>query len=257
MAVAAMALSPCKADDAASGPRLETYAGADYDGRAASLYTSTVWSVFSPVNQEGLRLKLDGLANVYGNTNASVFSSSFAAADLKGIGDALVGYQFSRGPVWIKVYAGAAYQAQTQLFYDVGYDGDQIVQQKTWGGAAAIQTYWQVSDQLWSSFSASWLQPDNATCVYSRLAYEIYRSEGGVKISAGGEGSLSVDSADLFKEGRALDLYNNYVRGGALINLRYGANDLSLSGGLSGGMSHANGDEATHPYATISYGRQF
>ena len=110
LALAAMAFAPCKADDsAASGPHFETYVGADYDGRAASLYTSTVWSLFSPVNQEGFRLKLDGLANVYGNTNASVFSSSFTASDVKGIGDALVGYQFNSGPVWIKVYAGAAY----------------------------------------------------------------------------------------------------------------------------------------------------
>ena len=129
MAVAAVAFTPCKADDAASGPRFETYIGADYDGRAASLYTSSVWSLFSPVNQEGFRLKLDGLANVYGNTNASVFSSSFTAADLKGIGDAMVGYQFNCAPVWVKVYAGAAYQAQAQLFYGVG----EIVQQKAWG----------------------------------------------------------------------------------------------------------------------------
>lgn len=253
MAVAVTAFTPCKADEAGPAPRFETYAGADYDGRAASLYTSTVWSVFSPVNQEGFRLKLDGLANVYGNTNASVFSSSFTAAALKGIGDAMVGYQFDRGPVWIKLYAGAAYQAQAQLFYDVG----EIVQQKAWGAAAAVQAYWKGDGRLWSSFSASWLQPDNATSFYSRLAYEIYRSGGGLKISTGGEGSLSVNSANLFKEGRALDLYDNYVRGGALINFRYGANDLSLSGGISGGTSHACGDEAVHPYATISYGRQF
>jgi hypothetical protein len=253
MALVAVAFTPCKADEAGSAPRFETYAGADYDGRAASLYTSTVWSLFSPVNQEGFRLKLDGLANVYGNTNASVFSSPFTAAALKGIGDALAGYQFNCGPVWIKLYGGAAYQAQAQLFYDVG----EIVQQRAWGGAAAVQTYWKVNDRVWSAFSASWLQPDNATSLYSRLAYEIYRSSGGLKISAGGEGSLSVNNANLFKEGRALDLYDNYVRGGALINLRYGANDLSLSGGISGGMSHAYGDEAIHPYATISYGRQF
>ena len=249
LALAAAAVGPCWAEESASGPRFETYVGADYDGRAASLVSSSVWSVFSPVNQPGFRLKFDGLADVYGNTNAAVFSSSFIAADLKGLGDIMAGYQFNRGPVWIKLYAGAAYQVQARLFWDVG----QIVQQQAWGAAAAIESYWRVSDRVWASLNASWLQPDNAASLYSRAAYEVYRSDGGLKISAGAEAGLSANNADNFKEGKALDLYSNYVREGMLINLRYGANDLTLSGG----MARASGDAALCPYATISYGRQF
>lgn len=76
LAVAALAAGPCWADDPSPGPRFETYIGADYDGRAASLVSNTVWGVFGPVTQPGFRLKLDGLADVYGNSNAAVFSSS-------------------------------------------------------------------------------------------------------------------------------------------------------------------------------------
>ncbi len=250
LAAAAATVGPCGADEPnASGPRFETYVGADYDGRAASLTSSSVWSVFGPLNQPGVRLKLDGLADVYGDTNASVFSNGFMAADLKGLSDIMAGYQFNYGPAWIKLYAGAAYQVQARSFWEVG----QIIQQQAWGAAAAMESYWRVSDRVWASANISWLQPDNATSLYSRAAYEIYRSDGGLKISAGAEASLSVNNADEFREGRALDLYNNYIRGGALINLRYGVNDLTLSGGLS----QASDEAASRPYATLSYGRQF
>ncbi len=250
LALAAAAAGPCWADEPnASGPRFETYVGADYDGRAAGLTSSSVWSVFGPVNQPGFRLKLDGLADVYGNTDAAVFSSSFAAADLKGVGDVMAGYQFNYGPAWIKLYAGAAYQVQARSFWEAG----QIVQQQSWGAAAAIESYWRLSDRVWASANISWLQPDNAASLYSRVAYEIYRSDGGLKLSSGAEASVSVNNADDFKEGSALDIYDNYVRGGALINLRYGANDLTLSGG----MAQASGDSVLRPYATVSYGRQF
>ena len=223
--------------------------GPNYDGRAASPASSSVWSVFGPLNQPGFRLKLDGLADVYGNTNASVFSNGFMAADLKGLGDIMAGYQFNCGPAWIKLYAGAAYQVQARSLWDVG----QIIKQQAKGAAAAIESYWRVSDRVWASANVSWLQPDSAASLYSRAAYEVYRSDGGLKISAGAEARFSVNNADNFREGRALDLYNNYVRGGALINLRYGVNDLTLSGG----MSQASDDAASRPYATISYGRQF
>ncbi len=251
LALAAAAIGPpCRADEpAATGPRFETYIGADYDGRAASLTSSSVWSVFGPVNEPGFRVKLDGLADVYGNTNASVFSSSFMAADLNGFGDIMAGYQFSWDLAWIKLYAGAAYQAQTRMFWSV----DAVTSEQAWGAAAAIQSYWRLSDRVWACINASWLQPDNAASFYSRAAYEIYRSDGGLKISAGAEDSLSVNNADKFQEGRALDFYNDYVREGALINLRYGSNDLTLSGGAA----RASGDAALRPYATISYGRQF
>jgi Cellulose biosynthesis protein BcsS len=241
--------APCSAEDAAgAGYRFETYAGVDYDGRAASLTTSTVWSVFGPVNEAGFRIKLDGLADVYGNTNATVLSSSFLAADLKGLGDVMAGLQFQTGPFWIKLYAGAAYEAQARLFWEVG----QIVQQQSWGAAIAAEGYWQVSDRVWASGALSWLQPDSSGSLYTRAAYEIYRDEE-FRMATGAETGLTLGNADIYREGRALNDYNTYVRAGALINLRYGANDFSLSGGLS----RASDEADTRPYATIRYGRQF
>ncbi|MGO9170834.1 MAG: cellulose biosynthesis protein BcsS [Rhodomicrobium sp.] len=237
------------ADDNVSGPRFETYAGADYDSRSASLTTTAVWSLFGPVTQPGLRIKLDGLADAYGETAASVFSGGFQVAGLKGDGDLMAGYLFERDPLWIKVYAGAAYQLQARLVWQAG----QIVKQEIWGAAGTVESYWQVSDRAWASAGASWMQPDNTTSLYSRAAYEIYRSTGGLRISAGAEAALTVSNADDFKEGRALDLYDDYVRGGALINLRYGANDFTVSGG----MSQASGEAAWCPYATVRFGRQF
>ncbi|MGO9543392.1 MAG: cellulose biosynthesis protein BcsS [Rhodomicrobium sp.] len=243
------ALPSCWAlDDSPSAPHFESYAGADYDSRSADLTTSLVWSPFNPINQPGLRIKLDGLADVYGVTNASIFGKGFQPGDIMGLGDVMAGYQFNRGPVWIKLYAGASYELQARLIWQAG----QVVQQQSWGAAAAVESYWQASDRVWTSANISWLQPGNTTSIYSRAAYEFYHGSG-LKISAGGEAGFTLSNADDFKEGKALDLYNDYVRGGGLLNLRYGSHDLSLSGGLS----QANDEAAWRPYATIRYGRQF
>ncbi len=227
----------------------ETYVGADYDGRAASLTSSTVWSPFDPITQTGFRIKLDGLASLYGDTNATVLSGNFLAADIKGLGDIMAGYQFNRGPLWLKIYAGLSYQTQMRLFWEAG----RTVQQTDWGGAAAIEAYYRFNDRLWASANLSWLQPDNATSFYVRAAYEIYRGESGVIVSAGAETAFAISNADTFKEGEALNIYNNYSRAGGLLNVRYGRNDFSVSGGLS----QASDETAWRPYATIRYGRQF
>ena len=111
-----LAAYPCQAGDADhAAPRFETYIGADYAERSASLSTTTVWSAFGPITEPGLRLKLDGLANVYGDGNASMFSSNFSASDLKSLGDIMAGYQLNRGTLWVKIYGGAAYLEQTKL----------------------------------------------------------------------------------------------------------------------------------------------
>jgi hypothetical protein len=208
-----------------------------------------VWSPFGPVAGPGFRIKLDGLASVYGDTNASVLSSNFLAADLKTLGDAMAGYQINYGQIWLKLYAGAAYQAQTRAIWEAG----QLIQQKAWGATAAIESFWRVSDRVWTSANISWLQLENTASLYSRGGYEIYRGEGGLRVSAGAEAAGTVSNAGIFKEGRALDLYNNYVRAGPLLNLRYGLNDFSLSGGLS----QASDETKLRPYASIRYGRQF
>jgi hypothetical protein len=248
-ALASAAACPCSgADGTVSGPRFETYVGADYNERAASVYSTAIWSVFGPVNEPGFRLRLDGLTNIYGDTDASVFSGGFQAASLKTLSDLMAGYQFNCGQLWIKVYAGAAYQSQMRVFWEAG----EIAPQQSWGAAAAVETFMRIADRVWASGNVSWQQPDNLSSFYTRGAYDIYRGDG-ITISAGSETAITISNANQFKEGRALDLYNDYVRAGALVNLRYGVHDLSLSGGIS----QAAEDSGWRPYATLRYGRQF
>jgi hypothetical protein len=232
-----------------SAPRFEAYVSGDYSGRAGDLSSSTVWSLFGPIAEPGFRLKLDGFANIYGDTNAGLFSNSFLAADLKASGDIMAGYQFNRGSLWVKVYAGAAYQDQMRLIWQAG----KIVQQQNWGAAAAVESYWRPSERIWTSVNLSWFESGNNTTLYSKAGYRIFRNDGGLEISAGAEAAATVKNADAFKEGRSLDLYNDYVRGGALINLRFGSHEFTLSGGLS----QASDDTVWRPYATLSYGKKF
>ena len=72
-----------------------------------------------------------------------------------------------------------------------GYS-EMAIQQKEFGAAAAFQSYWPVSDRIWASLNVTWLQPDSSTSIYSRSAYEIYRTKGGLTISAGAEASFSL-----------------------------------------------------------------
>ena len=239
------ACSLCLADEAA---RFETYVTADYSGRAAALASSTVWSVFGPIDQPGFRLKVDGFASVNGETNANVFSSAFMASDLKALGDVMAGYQFNWQTVWVKLYAGAAYQAQTLAFWQAG----QLVQQRNYGATAALESFWQGSSDVWASGNLSWLQFDNTGSFYGRLAYKVLTDEG-FNLSAGAETGAMLKNADIYKVGRRLDIYNEYVREGALLNFRYGSNDLTISGGFA----KASDERDWRPYATISYGRKF
>ena len=110
-----------------------------------------------------------------------------------------------------------------------------------------------MSDRIWASLNVTWLQPNDSTSIYTRAAYEIYRDDSGLKISTGVEANFSLAGEPSPKDGRMFDHYKKYLQGGALLNLRYGVNDFSLSGGLS----QASDETVSRPYASISYGRQF
>jgi len=241
-----VACCPSLADDV---QRFETYVTADTSTRAAALATSTVWSLFSSIDQPGIRLKIDGFASVFGETNANVFSSAFMAADLKALGDVMAGYQLHWEQIYVKVYAGAAYQAQTQAFWQA----EQLIQQRSYGATAAVETFWQGSSGIWASGNLSWLQFDNTGAFYGRVAHKVLQESEGLNLSIGAETGAMIKNADIYKDGKRLDLYNEYVREGALFNLRYGSNELTVSGGFA----KASDEGAWRPYATISYGKKF
>ncbi len=267
LAITAPANMPCFADSpSAEELRYEVYVGAGSDSRTADITTSCVWSAFGPVTQSGFRLKLDELTNIYGQTDASLLSGNFVAAGLNETTDLMIGYQFEYGPAWIKLYAGAAYGAQTVIDwnrYNYTYL-ENSAQQKVFGAALAVQGYWPVSDRVWASLSVTWLQPDSSTSIYSRGAYEIYR-DGGLAISAGAEASFSSAGAGspynqpTCHNLEGVECYDREWRSVALLNLRYGANDLTLSGGMSQayGQTVFGPYASVSPYASISYGRQF
>ncbi len=236
---------PCAADSARS---FEFYVTADYSGRTAGLASSTVWSFLGPLDQPGIRLKVDGFTGTYGYTNANVLSSGFMAGDVNAFGDVMAGYQCNWRDVWIKLYAGAAYETQTRIFWDAG----RAIPQQGYGAAAAIESYWHSAGGFWTSANLSWQQVDNAGSLYGRAAYDTFH-DNEFMISIGAETAATIKNADLYRQGRRLDIYNEYVREGALVNLRYWSHDLTLSGGLS----RASDEGVWHPYVAVSYGKKF
>jgi hypothetical protein len=230
-------------------PRFEVYSGAAYDVRGTDLYGDAVWSFGAPVTEPGFRLRAGLLTSIYGSTDSGVFTRGFQPADLGTLYDLMAGYQLNRGDVWVKFYAGAAYQSQMRLFETVG----QLTQEQGWGAKAAIETWWNINRRLWTSADVSWLQLNNETSIYYRLGYEILRLDSGLKFSAGTEASADFADAAHFKEGRHLGDEASFIRSGALLNFQYGKHDLTLTGGLA----QSSEDAKWGPYATLNYGRKF
>ena len=101
-------------------PRFEVNVGGDYYGRGVSLYSTSIWSVAGPVTEPGFRLRADGLASLYGETNTRVFSNGFLPGSTTALGDLMAGYQYNRGSLWLKFYGGVAFQGQNRFFWDAG-----------------------------------------------------------------------------------------------------------------------------------------
>ncbi|MBT3069702.1 cellulose biosynthesis protein BcsS [Rhodomicrobium sp. Az07] len=254
LAAVAAASMPCLAAGASRGPRFESYVTVDYAGRSAAVAESTVWSPFSPVDRRGFRLKLDGLVGVSGETDAGVFSNDFYAQRLGSGGSLSAGYQANRGPVWVKAYVGAAYATRADRLSDdghVAWDADKLEQSMQFGAIASIDVWWRLADRIWTSANASYSQVANTASLYGRAAYEIHRDEA-ICLSLGVEGSFS-SYKENFSEGNRAGKNETYAKAGALLNMRYGANDISLSGG---GAS-ASENEDYRAYATVSFGRKF
>ena len=230
-------------------PRFEVYVGSDYYGRSVSLYSTSIWSIAGPVTEPGFRLRADGLASLYGETNARFLSNAFLPASTSALGDLMAGYQYNRGSLWLKFYGGVAFQGQTRLFWDAGQQNAA----QSWGAKAAVESWWRPTSRVWTSVDLSWLELNKEITLHSRVAYDIGRFENGASLSLGSEIGATRADADVSKEGKRLDQYANFTRAGPLLNLRFGANELSFSGGVA----QSSGDANWRPYATLSYGRKF
>jgi hypothetical protein len=245
--VALLGSYPCFAVD---GARFETYFTGEYSGRAVGVTSATVWSPFGPVEEPGLRLKLDSQTNVYGDGEASAFSSAFVASDLKMLAELMAGYQAHFDQIWVKAYVGAARQSRSHLYWQV----DRSIQDQGYGAAIDIEGFWRGNDGIWLGGGASWLQFDNTVSFFQRTAYEVLRlDEDKLEISTGVELGAVLQDANTYSAGKLLDGEDSFVKAGALLNVRYWSHELTLSGGAGKGSDEG----AWRPYATLSYGRKF
>lgn len=229
------------------GPHFEVYTGGDYAVNAADLTTTAIWSPFSPVTEPCIRLKLDGLASLFGAGSTSIGSGAFLPQGMNALADAMVGYQFDLQSVRFKAYAGGAYQQQVLIFTDIGA----TAQRASWSAAAALDSWWRPTERIWNA--TDFFVSAKMANVYTKVGYELHRADNGLVVSFGGEAAITAADANVYKEGRDLGLFNDYLRAGGLVCLRFGTHELTLSGGLS----EASNEIGWRPYATISYGKKF
>ncbi len=229
--------------------RFEVYTTADLQPATASLVSTGVWSVFGPITEPGFRLRADGLANLYGDGDTQFFASGFVPGGVKAAASVLPGYQVRLGDLWVKAYAGAAYQSTVLYFPSIG----RTAQISAWGPAATLDVYWSLSERCWASSTVSWTSANSTVTGYARAGYAFYQPQPDFRISAGVEGGVAIDSPPVFRLGRRIDYTEDTDRAGLLLNLRLGSHDVSLSGGLATAPS----EQAAHPYVLISYGKRF
>jgi len=227
----------------------EANSAADYEGRGLSIYSNIVWSFWAPITERGFRLRAGSITSLYGMTPSSVFSAGFLPRDIDTITDLMLGYQLQAGTGWLKLYAGAGYDTDTRLIWEAL---DQT-SNHAWGAKLAAESWWRLGERSWASADLSWLQIDNISSLYARAGYDLVRFEAGLNIAVGIEASASRNDAAHFNIGHRYYVENDYYRGGALLNVKYRAHDLTLSGGIA----ESSDNSETHPYAILSYGRKF
>jgi hypothetical protein len=230
-----------------SAPRFEVYSGVDYAHSGAAIYENAVWSLFGPVTEPGFRVEAIAAGTLSGSGSAAIFSKDFSLGRLVASDALLAGYQFNAGSLWLKLYAGVAYQSLAQPDRAAGL----TFEKRGFGTEVAVESWWRPAERVWASADLSFVTVNEGASLYARVGYEIFRS-GRVTLSLGSDFSLFEDGIPLDSGSQRLP-HDLYLREGGLLNARAGAHDLTLSGGFA----ESSKDGAREPYLTLSYGLKF
>lgn len=213
--------------------RFEFWAGAQAFDQVWSLYSGVTAAPFAGIQQDGLRIRIAGGLSGYSyKDRPGGGRASFA--------DVLVGYHRQLGPVTVKAFGGLML-ADHQLEPD---GPAATVRGPGTGAKVALETWWNVSERVWSSLDLSWGTYRDSYASRARLGWRLVPALS-VGLEAEANGSVDCDIA----------------RGGGFVRYEWASGELSVSGGLSSdklldGATRASFDAGV-PYATVSWLTRF
>lgn len=139
--------------------------------------------------------------------------------------DVLAGYQHRLGPLTIKAFAGLAAESHNLVPLDLDNDviGGDI------GAKAAIETWWEMGPQSWSSLDLSWSSVHGgAYAARGRTGYRL-RPKLSLGLEAAASGNAEYDGG----------------RGGAFLRYTWADGEISASAGASIDRSGESGSYGT------------
>jgi hypothetical protein len=198
-------------------PKREFWAGAESFRNVWSLYTGSTYALGGNLRQDGFRLRAVSAMSHYAYSGKRYSPAAGDAVTVDFAGDAkqidvLAGYQWSRGPLTVKSFAG--WQITGHAI--APFDPETEVQGKLSGAKGALEIWYNIGNVAWASLDLSYARAYNAYSHRGRLGWRATE-----RFSVGGE--LSIVGHD----------ESDVRRAGAFVRYDDGVNEISGQGGWS------------------------
>jgi hypothetical protein len=213
-------------------PQFELWTGAEVFKQVWAIYAGGQYAPFGGVHQDGFRLRMVGGYGAYRYTSSRwtalttqevTFHGSVTFADL------LAGYHHQLGSLTIKIFGGLTVADRVVDDPEARDAGTRL------GEKAVVETWWNVTDQVWASTDLSWSSLGKVYGSRARVGWRWW-PQLSVGLEGGATGSWDYDTARI----------------GGFARYEWASGELSVSGGASGdgpssGFVHVHG-----PFATIN-----
>jgi hypothetical protein len=223
---------------------VEFHSGAEAFRHAWSLYSGATLAPLGSLQENGLRLRVTGGYGAYSYSGARAFgpSSHIVEFDGKaGFAEALIGYQAQWASLTIKIFGGI-----TATQHEISpHDPETVIQGQNWGGKAVLETWWDMSDRVWTSLDLAWASLYDSYSARARLGWRLTPALS-AGLEAGAVGHVEGDMARL----------------GGFVRYEWGSGELSISGGVANDaviedLGNPKAMGANVPYATVGWLMRF
>ena len=201
-------------------PTQELWAGAEVTANSWSVYSGVTIALFSSLYDNGWRLRAVGGYGFYSYPKYDLTIRGYV-----GFGDLLLGYQHQFGPLTLKAFMGLSAESHNLL----PLDPESTVVGTDLGAKAALETWWEIGPQTWSSLDLSWSTVHGGTyAARARAGYRI-KPQLSVGLEAAAEGDAEYDGG----------------RGGGFLRYTWAGGEISASAGASVDRSGETGGYGT------------
>jgi len=207
------------------------WAGAEVFRQVWSLYAGGTYAPFGSVREDGFRVRAVTGYGAYRyasprwtgtGTQIFQFHGTTAFADL------LAGYHKQLGPLTIKILGGLTVG-------DQNVDDPESIAGTEVGAKAVLETWWNVTDRVWTSVDLSWSTVHDIYGARARLGWRLWPALS-IGIEGGATGSWDYDTARI----------------GSFVRYEWATGEASLSGGFSGDGPGSGWVDVHGPFATFN-----